>query len=340
MSGSRPNPEGHLAEQHLGDRLSALVDGELGHDARERVLAHVATCPKCKAEVDAQRRLKNVFAAAAPPAPSESFLARLQGLPGGGDTDGRGSPLSGGGFSDPMPGMPGKFEFGYVPARSHSSLLPSSADRGFRIHDVSRQESERSASRGMRFAFVAAGAVSLAAIALGGVTLGTPDTTTTEARGSGSGSNVTPMGTQGAAASKAPENQRRRSAGPLLGQAQGQRGLGESPVAPTGVSAPLLPGLPVPAVADPRQQPVRALTAPVPVGAVTVSPLIRPLNGLLPLVPPAWPSPPAAARPTVEAPVTASPAAGPPGLFTAPVPDPVSSARASALPAASHRPAP
>ena len=97
MNGSRPKPgEGHLAEQHLGDRLSALVDGELGHDTRERVLAHVATCPKCKAEVDAQRRLKNVFAEVAPPAPSESFLARLQGLPAGGDLDGGGSPLGGG----------------------------------------------------------------------------------------------------------------------------------------------------------------------------------------------------------------------------------------------------
>ena len=67
---SGPTP----AEQHLGDRLAALVDGELGHDARERVLAHLATCAKCKAEADAQRRLKSVFATSAPP------LA-LRGLP-------------------------------------------------------------------------------------------------------------------------------------------------------------------------------------------------------------------------------------------------------------------
>lgn len=83
MSGSRPDPtERQLSEHHLGDRLAALVDGELGHDARERGLAHLATCPKCKAEADAQRRLKSVFAEAAPPPPTESFLARLQGLPG------------------------------------------------------------------------------------------------------------------------------------------------------------------------------------------------------------------------------------------------------------------
>ncbi|MER7156619.1 zf-HC2 domain-containing protein, partial [Streptomyces lydicus] len=80
------------AEQHLGDRLAALVDGELGHDARERVLAHLATCGKCKAEADAQRRLKSVFAETAPPGPSAGLLARLQQLPGG-DPGGPGSRL-------------------------------------------------------------------------------------------------------------------------------------------------------------------------------------------------------------------------------------------------------
>lgn len=340
MSGSRPEPEGHLAEQHLGDRLSALVDGELGHDARERVLAHVATCPKCRAEVDAQRRLKNVFAKTAPPAPSESFLARLQGLPGGGDTDGGGSPLDGGGFSDGLAGLSDRFgvsaaagvfgakrgerfEFDYVPARPHPSVLPpSSQGRGFRIHDVSRQESERSASRGLRFAFAAAGAVSLAAIALGGVTVGAPDTTT-DARGSGSGSNVTPMRTQGTGAATNPESQRRRSGGPLLGQAQGQRALGDTPVAPTAMSAPLLPGMPAPAGADPRRQAVRALTTPVTAGAAVMSPLIRPLEAVPPLALTSW---------------SATAEGRPPGLLAAPAPAQVPSPYPLASPVASYRP--
>ncbi|MGC9499905.1 anti-sigma factor family protein [Streptomyces sp. WG7] len=327
MSGSRPESEGHLAEQHLGDRLSALVDGELGHDARERVLAHVATCPKCKAEVDAQRRLKNVFAAAAPPTPSESFLARLQGLPGGGDTDG-GSPLDGDRFPGGLDGVfgtrrGGRFEFDYVPARPHSAVLsPSSPVRGFRIHDVSRHEPERSSSRGLRFACAAAGAVSLAAIALGGVTVGMPDTTT-EARGSGSGSNVTPTRTQGAGAVTTSESQRRRAGGPMLGQ--GQRALGDTPVAPTAMSAPLLPGMPAPTGADPRQQALRALTTPVTAGAAVMSPLIRPLEAVPPLAAASWP--------------TAS-EVRPPGLLAAPVPDPVPPSRPAASPATSHRPVP
>ncbi|MET8075391.1 zf-HC2 domain-containing protein [Streptomyces sp. NPDC005303] len=284
MSGSLPKPgEGSLAEQHLGDRLAALVDGELGHATRERVLAHLATCPKCKAEADAQRRLKNVFAEAAPPPPSESFLARLQGLPGGDPEDGDGSPF-GGGFGG-LSGRSGttgafgvrrgeRFEFDYVPARPHPGALPPSAGRGFRIHDVSRHETDRSASRGMRFAVVAAGAVSLAAIALGGVTTGMSGDT--DARGAGS--NVTPARTPGTGAA-VPENQRRRGVGPLLAQEQGQRTQDDIPVSPTTASAPLLPGIP----AQVQEAALHTLTAPVVAGAAAMSPLIRPLSATPPL---------------------------------------------------------
>ncbi|MFE1250928.1 anti-sigma factor family protein [Streptomyces sp. NPDC058735] len=337
MSGSRPeSSEGHLAEQHLGDRLSALVDGELGHDARERVLAHVATCAKCKAEVDAQRRLKNVFAEAAPPPPSESFLARLQGLPGGGGPDGDATPPGGGGLPGGLSGRFGasgafgtkrggeRFEFGYAPSRPHLPTLPLPSgggglpggrglptgrrglppgNRGFRIHDVGRPGTDRSSSR-LRFAFVAAGAVSLAALALGGVTAVTP--ADTEARGSGTGSNVTPLRTQGTGATTSPESQRRRGAGLLLGQAQGQSALERTPVAPTEVGAPLLPGVPSP----PRQHAVHALTAPVVAGAAAMSPLIRPLEAVPPVPLSTWSAAPELTTPLLGVPLpqaTASP---------------------------------
>ncbi|MGY1497767.1 anti-sigma factor family protein [Streptomyces sp. QTS52] len=289
MSASRPySAERRLAEQHLGDRLSALVDGELGHETRERVLAHLATCAKCRAEADAQRRLKNVFAEVAPPPPSESFLARLQGLPGGGDADSGGSPLGGGGFTDGLSGFPGspgigsgvfgvKGEgFGYVPARPHTSVLPSAPGRGFRIHDVGRHYADRSSSRSLRFAFVAAGAVSLAAIALGGVSTGVPGDTT-DARGTSGGSNVTPMRPQGGGTSTAPDSQRRRSVGPLFSQGLGQGTFGRSPVAPTETSAPLLPGIPAPSSAGREREAMHQLTTPVVAAAAVLSPLIRPL---------------------------------------------------------------
>ncbi|WP_430625708.1 anti-sigma factor family protein [Streptomyces sp. NBC_01264] len=150
ISPSSPSP----AEHHLGDRLAALVDGELSHDARERVLAHLATCARCKAEADAQRRLKTMFVESAPPPLSAGLLARLQGLPGGGPEgptgpSGPAGPFGPSAGADPFP------SFGYAPA---AAAAPP--QQGFRIHEVGRQR--------RRFAFVAAGAVSLAAIALGG----------------------------------------------------------------------------------------------------------------------------------------------------------------------------
>ncbi|MEE1939203.1 zf-HC2 domain-containing protein [Streptomyces sp. TRM 70361] len=175
------DPEPTAAEQHLGDRLAALVDGELGHETRERVLAHLATCHACKTEADAQRRLKSVFAETAPPPPSEGLLARLQGLPGGlgGDLGGPGDlrepPLGSRGPDGTADPAGSAWEFEYLPPGS--VLTP---DRGFRIH-----ETDRPASRGRRFAFAAAGAVSLAAFALGGALTSTAGGPTVAAGGEG-----------------------------------------------------------------------------------------------------------------------------------------------------------
>ncbi|HET9379365.1 MAG TPA: zf-HC2 domain-containing protein [Streptomyces sp.] len=323
MSGSRPKPaEGHLAEQHLGDRLAALVDGELGHDARERVLAHVATCPKCKAEVDEQRRLKNVFAEAAPPPPSESLLARLQGLPGGG-ADG-GPPRFADGVFGGLPARLGtsgvlggkrddRFAFDYAPAPvgPHTSVLPPSSGRGFRMHDVGRPDSDRPGGRGLRFAFVAAGAVSLAAVALGGVTTGT--TADTAGPRAGSGSNATPLRTQGTAAPATSDAQRRRTSGPVSAQG-GQQALGETFAAPTEVSAPLLPGLPSPATA---RQHIPPLTMPGQAGTAAVSPLIHPLSATPPVSLTSWPAHP--------------------GLLAAPAPVPAATSGPSTPPSPSSR---
>ncbi|MGW6845799.1 anti-sigma factor family protein [Streptomyces sp. NPDC054958] len=156
MSEVSPSP----AEQHLGDRLAALVDGELKHDARDRVLAHLATCARCKAEADAQRRLKTMFVESAPPPLSAGLLARLQGLPGGGLDDPSGPPGPGGPGrpADPT-GATGADLFDTFTYGLPVAARPRPQD-GFRIHEVGRPR--------RRFAFVAAGAVSLAALALGG----------------------------------------------------------------------------------------------------------------------------------------------------------------------------
>lgn len=165
--------------------------------------------------------------------------------------------------------------FGYVPARPHTSVLPPAPGRGFRIHDVGRHDADRSSSRGLRFAFAAAGAVSLAAIALGGVSTGVPGDTT-DARGTSGGSNVTPMRPQGGGTSTAPDSQRRRSVGPLFSQGLGQGTFGQTPVASTEASAPLLPGVPAPASGGRERAAMHPLTTPVVAAAAVLSPLIRP----------------------------------------------------------------
>ncbi|HEY3438812.1 MAG TPA: zf-HC2 domain-containing protein, partial [Actinotalea sp.] len=49
---------------HLGSQLSALADGQLSAQAAENVLAHVAGCPECAAELAAARAARQVLASA------------------------------------------------------------------------------------------------------------------------------------------------------------------------------------------------------------------------------------------------------------------------------------
>jgi anti-sigma factor RsiW len=65
-----------------GDLLSGLVDGELDHPTRERVLSHLMACPGCQQETETLRTLKArlQWAGAETPLPSEAFSARLRGL--------------------------------------------------------------------------------------------------------------------------------------------------------------------------------------------------------------------------------------------------------------------
>ncbi|WP_326807578.1 MULTISPECIES: zf-HC2 domain-containing protein [unclassified Streptomyces] len=220
------------AEHHLGDRLAALVDGELGHDARERVLSHLATCHSCKAEADAQRRLKNVFADTAPPPPSDGLLARLQGLPAGGDacagraddtdrdTDGSGpgaAPADESGAL-PMAGLPGgpqrsPWAFDYLPVGRGAGRGLLTPQRGFRIHEVRVDRAERSASRGRRFAFAAAGAFSLAALALGGSLASGTTGGAPVAKGDGGGASASPVRTAPSGSGTTSRDSRRRTPG-------------------------------------------------------------------------------------------------------------------------------
>ncbi|GAA3219825.1 hypothetical protein GCM10020256_25260 [Streptomyces thermocoprophilus] len=159
---------------------------------------------------------------------------------GGGLSGLGGSRLGGGGLGDSSSGATGTFGvlgvrrrgdaaafgFDYAPLGPRGSLMPSDSDgRGFRIHPVGRGDSDRPASRGLRIAFVAAGAVSLAALALGGMTGGAP----TDADSRGTGSSVLPARTQGTTATPATDGQRRRGGAPSSRQGRAAPSAGPTP---------------------------------------------------------------------------------------------------------------
>lgn len=277
------------AEHHLGDRLAALVDGELGHDARERVLAHLATCPRCKAEADAQRQLKSFFAGAASPPPSDGLLARLHNIPATAldEDDDQGGP----GGRDRLMGGPGLFG-----AREEAfAFLPTPPrERGFRIHEMGRPS-----PRGRRFAFAAAGAVSLAAFALSGAlplgAVGDPS----RSRAEGTGAAITPPPARDPAAAAWHAGVHRADVGPRAlsgGTADGgnavlaARGPMAAPV-PSALTNALQAyrgsGLPVSAVLPPALSLNATLrpgiAAPEP-GRLASAPHTKPTDGTTPLV--------------------------------------------------------
>ncbi|XRQ11980.1 anti-sigma factor family protein [Actinomadura welshii] len=94
----------------LGERLTALVDGELGHEERDRALAHLAGCAQCRDEAAALRLLKGRLrglsdtpvADLSGDLPSPDFLTRLRSLPAS-----AGSPAAGPTPGDARPAPPG-----------------------------------------------------------------------------------------------------------------------------------------------------------------------------------------------------------------------------------------
>lgn len=145
---------------HLGDRVAALVDGELSHDARDRLLAHVAGCPRCREEVDAARQVKARLAALSVPDPSSALTARLLALAEPGEPIPprrrplrRGPRPAAGPRSSPRPQSP-------RPAIGTPGGPGASTRPGRVAHS--------SADRLRRFGMAGAGAFSVVGLALGG----------------------------------------------------------------------------------------------------------------------------------------------------------------------------
>ena len=70
---------------HLGDRLSALVDGELDGAESDRAHAHLASCEQCRAEAAELRALKQKMRTLMTGAPAEAAMtSRLVAMTGPG----------------------------------------------------------------------------------------------------------------------------------------------------------------------------------------------------------------------------------------------------------------
>jgi anti-sigma factor RsiW len=65
---------------HLGQRLSALIDGELDGSERDRVLVHMGKCGSCRDEVAALRMLKRRVNGVGETPAGAGLTGRLMGL--------------------------------------------------------------------------------------------------------------------------------------------------------------------------------------------------------------------------------------------------------------------
>jgi hypothetical protein len=279
------------SEQHLGDRMAAFVDGELPHEARERVQSHLASCAACLARVEEERRLKSRLAEALAPDPSAVFMSRLlaisleagsgsgpdQGAPGsggggqtvrsmfggsslgggafgGGTTAGFGSGLFGRGAlgaDNPVPGVDPRAERGLLPFRGEQRPIAARLRAGTGPSGTGSQERRpapeptRAAqpsgpgplARGRRFAFAAAGAFSVAAVALGSAVTGVTASGTGVEEPYG---NVAPVAdAPGVSGAGAPElNSRMLDSRLLANQADIGANTGLGGAAPAGLAVP------------------------------------------------------------------------------------------------------
>ncbi|HYZ57148.1 MAG TPA: zf-HC2 domain-containing protein [Streptosporangiaceae bacterium] len=70
---------------HLGDRLSALIDGELSDAERDRVHVHLAGCAVCRAEAKSLRELKGKMRGLADLVADDALTRRLTAIAEPGD---------------------------------------------------------------------------------------------------------------------------------------------------------------------------------------------------------------------------------------------------------------
>jgi hypothetical protein len=154
---------------HLGDRVSALADGQLDHHRRDQLLAHLAHCDECRSRAEAERRVRETLRLMPDPAVPDRLSAALLALP-------QGPPLDDGG--PPVPPRPPTLPHDARSAAAWLQALASPAGPS-RAAAPTRRPSGPSGPTGpgrshrSRVPALALGAAVMGALALSGVASGT-----------------------------------------------------------------------------------------------------------------------------------------------------------------------
>ena len=139
---------------HLGDLLSALVDGELSGAELDRANAHVASCGACRVEANALRRLKHALSALGEVSESSDMTTRLLAMYGQ-----DGPPGPGPGPATPVQARP--------PGREHGQRRRAGAPGGHLAADPYSVLSSGRPVGHRRGRYVLWGAVSLVVVGIG-----------------------------------------------------------------------------------------------------------------------------------------------------------------------------
>jgi hypothetical protein len=67
---------------HLGERVTALVDGQLANEAAERAARHLSECPECRQAVELERLMKYRLIGLGRPEPRADLVGSLLSLGG------------------------------------------------------------------------------------------------------------------------------------------------------------------------------------------------------------------------------------------------------------------
>jgi hypothetical protein len=152
---------------HLGDRVAALVDGQLTSEAVDRATVHLVSCRPCRDLVELERLTKARLTALVGPTPRPDFVNRL---------------LAMGGPAGPLPPRPG-----YVPGSPRPEPVPlrAAAPTIVRTTTLQRRPSPPTRPAGRpslltprrtRLAAAVLGALSVVGVGVAGVAVGSTAT--------------------------------------------------------------------------------------------------------------------------------------------------------------------